>query len=78
MEKAVQSINYMKTSLHLEKTSQRDQIQDAITELEHKVIRYKRACLSCFSRPIDRQNLTDAQSELYVLKQQLVSTWARF
>ena len=48
-------------------------MQDAITELERKVIRYKRACLSCFSRPIDRQNLTDAQSELYVLKQQLVS-----
>ena len=70
----MQSINSMKTNLHLEKISQRDQIQDAIAELEHKVIRYKSACMSCFSRPIDRQNLTDAQSELNVLKQQLVST----
>ena len=74
MEKTVQCISFMKTSLQPKKNSKQDQMQDAITELERKVIRYKRACLSCFSRPIDRQNLTDAQSELYVLKQQLVST----
>jgi len=74
MEKTVQSLKFMKTSLQFEKISKRDQIQDAITELERKVIRYKSACLSCFSRPIDRQNLTDAQSDLRALKLQLVST----
>jgi len=70
----VQSIKFMQTGLHLEKISQRDQIQYAIAELEHKVIRYRSACLSCSSRPIDQQNLNDAQSELRALKLQLVST----
>ena len=74
MERTVQSISFMKTSLQPKKNSKQDQIQDAITELERKVIRYKRACLSCFSRPIDRQNLADAQSELYALRLKLVST----
>jgi len=62
----VQSIDLTRPNLRLEGLSERDQIQNAITDLERKVIRFRSACLSCFSRSIDRQNLTDAQSELRI------------
>lgn len=42
-------------------------IRNEITELERKVIRYRRAQLSCFSRPIDQENLINAQADLRVL-----------
>lgn len=50
------------------------QLQSAVTELERKIIRLKSACISSFSRPIDSENLTDAQYELSALKLQLSST----
>lgn len=46
-------------------------IQSAVNELERKIIRFRSACLSSFSRPIDRENLTNAQSELASLQMQL-------
>lgn len=49
-------------------------IQSAVAELECKIIRFKTACLSSFSRPIDRENLTEAQYELSALRLQLSST----
>jgi len=69
----MQSIYLKRAKFQLDRLSERDQIQIAVTELERKVIRYKSACLSCFSRPIDRQNLTDAQSELYSLNLKLAA-----
>ena len=48
-------------------------IQSAVNELERKIIRFKSACLSSFSRPIDRENLTNAQSDLSLLQMQLSS-----
>jgi len=69
----MQSIYSKNDHLQLDRLSERDQIQIAVTELERKAIRYKSACLSCFSRPIDRQNLTDAQSELYSLNLKLAA-----
>ncbi len=41
--------------------------------LEHKVQRFHKACASVSNRPIDRQNLVDAQLELFTLKMTLVS-----
>jgi len=69
----MQSIYLKRAKFQLDRLSERDQIQIAVTELERKVLRYKSACLSCFSRPIDRQNLTDAQSELYSLNLKLAA-----
>ncbi len=73
MEKAVQSICLKKTDVHLGEIPKQDIIKREITELERKIIRYKSACLSCFSRPIDRENLINAQAELYALDRQLAS-----
>jgi len=49
-------------------------LQDVIIDLERKVIRFKSACLSAFCRPIDRENLINAQFELSALKKQLSPT----
>ncbi len=46
----------------------------AVINLERKVIRFRSACLSAFCRPIDRENLINAQFELSALKKQLSST----
>lgn len=48
-------------------------IQTAVSELERKIIRFRSACLSSFSRPIDRENLTNAQSDLALMQLQLNS-----
>lgn len=49
-------------------------LQCAVIDLERKVIRFRSACLSAFCRPIDRENLINAQFELSALKKQLSST----
>ena len=69
----MQSICLKRTEVHLDGISKQDIIKREITELERKIIRYKSACLSCFSRPIDRENLINAQAELYALDNQLAS-----
>lgn len=71
MENSVNSIYLKKASLQTNKLSEKGQIQIAISELERKIIRYKSACLSCFNRPIDRENLINAQAELYALDSRL-------
>lgn len=62
--------------LHLEQpySSQKILIKHAITELDRKVIRHKSACLSSFCRPIDRENLINAQSELSSLRLRMSET----
>ena len=49
-------------------------LQRAVIDLERKVIRFRSACLSAFYRPIDRENLINAQYELTALQKQLSST----
>ena len=69
----MQSICLKKRDIHLGEIPKQDIIKREITELKRKIIRYKSACLSCFSRPIDRENLLNAQAELYALDSQLAS-----
>jgi len=69
----VQSKCLKKTDIRLGEIPKQDIIKREITELERKIIRYKSACLSCFSRPIDQENLINAQAELYALDCRLAS-----
>lgn len=50
-------------------------LEHAVIDLEQTVIRFKSACLSAFCRPIDRENLINAQFELSALQKQLSSTF---
>lgn len=72
MEIKVPSTNleriYPKLSINTISSSKEFCIDKEISRLECKVSRHKKACLDSGARPIDRENLVHAQSELALLR----------